>query len=60
MLGEVYKARNARLGREVTIKVLPASFSVGAERLRRFEQEPKATGLLNRPIPPAPSGARTS
>jgi hypothetical protein len=38
-MGEVYRARDPRLGREVAIKVLPASFSIDADRLRRFEQE---------------------
>ena len=48
-MGEVYKARDPRLGREVAIKVLPASFSQDADRLRRFEQEAKAAGVLNHP-----------
>ena len=48
-MGEVYRARDPRLGREVAIKVLPASFSADADRLRRFEQEAKAAGLLNHP-----------
>jgi eukaryotic-like serine/threonine-protein kinase len=48
-MGEVYRARDSRLGREVAIKVLPASFSNDADRLRRFEQEAKAAGLLNHP-----------
>src|SRR5713226_2145653 len=48
-MGEVWKARDARLGREVAIKVLPASFSRDPDRLRRFEQEAKAAGLLNHP-----------
>src|SRR5712692_6434001 len=48
-MGEVWKARDARLGREVAIKVLPASFSADEDRLRRFEQEAKAAGLLNHP-----------
>src|SRR5262249_16686905 len=38
-----------RLGREVAIKVLPASFSSDADRLRRFEQEARAAGVLNHP-----------
>ncbi|HXM79850.1 MAG TPA: serine/threonine-protein kinase, partial [Thermoanaerobaculia bacterium] len=48
-MGEVYRAKDPRLGREVAIKVLPASFSFDPERLRRFEQEARAAGLLNHP-----------
>ena len=48
-MGEVYRARDARLGREVAIKVLPASFAADADRLRRFEQEARAAGALNHP-----------
>src|SRR6266496_584448 len=48
-MGEVYRAKDPRLGREVAIKVLPASFSADEDRLRRFEQEAKAAGLLNHP-----------
>jgi serine/threonine protein kinase/Tol biopolymer transport system component len=48
-MGEVYRARDPRLGREVAIKVLPAFFSGDPDRLRRFEQEARAAGLLNHP-----------
>src|SRR5450830_690243 len=48
-MGEVYRARDSRLAREVAIKVLPASFSADPDRLRRFEHEAKAAGLLNHP-----------
>src|SRR5437016_2466279 len=48
-MGEVYRARDAKLGRDVAIKVLPAAFSADAERLRRFEQEAQAAGALNHP-----------
>jgi Tol biopolymer transport system component len=48
-MGEVYRAKDPRLGREVAIKVLPASFSSDTDRLRRFEQEAKAAGVLNHP-----------
>jgi len=48
-MGEVWRARDPRLGREVAIKVLPASFSQDADRLRRFEQEARAAGVLNHP-----------
>src|SRR5436309_4529152 len=48
-MGEVYRARDPRLSREVAIKVLPASFSNDPDRLRRFEQEARAAGILNHP-----------
>jgi len=48
-MGEVWRARDPRLGRDVAIKVLPASFSADADRLRRFEQEARAAGILNHP-----------
>jgi eukaryotic-like serine/threonine-protein kinase len=48
-MGEVYRARDARLGREVAIKVLPAEFAADPERLRRFEREAKATAGLSHP-----------
>jgi serine/threonine protein kinase len=46
-MGEVWKARDTRLNRDVAIKVLLASFSQDADRLRRFEHEAKAAGVLN-------------
>src|SRR5947209_14831671 len=48
-MGEVYRARDSKLVRDVAIKVLPAAFSADAERLRRFEQEAQAAGALNHP-----------
>jgi serine/threonine protein kinase len=48
-MGEVYKARDPRLGRDVAIKVLPAAFSADPERLTRFEQEARAAAALNHP-----------
>src|SRR5919201_2404984 len=48
-MGEVYRARDTRLGRDVAVKVLPSSFSTDADRLRRFEQEACAAGALNHP-----------
>jgi eukaryotic-like serine/threonine-protein kinase len=48
-MGEVYRARDTRLARDVAIKVLPEGFASDAERLRRFEQEARADGALNHP-----------
>jgi serine/threonine protein kinase/Tol biopolymer transport system component len=48
-MGEVYRARDPRLGRDVAIKVLPAAFSADPDRLRRFEQEAHAAAALNHP-----------
>jgi serine/threonine protein kinase len=48
-MGEVYRARDPRLGRDVAIKVIPAGSAVDSERLRRFEQEARATAALSHP-----------
>ena len=48
-MGEVYRARDSRLGRDVAIKVLPAAVSDAPDRLRRFEQEARAASALNHP-----------
>ena len=48
-MGEVYRARDERLKREVAVKVLPSSFAQDPERLRRFEQEAQTAGGLNHP-----------
>ena len=48
-MGEVYRARDSRLGRDVAIKVLPASSSTDGDRLQRFEQEARAAAALNHP-----------
>jgi len=48
-MGEVYRARDARLGRDVAVKVLPAEFAAHPDRVRRFEQEARAAGALNHP-----------
>src|SRR5262252_5786501 len=48
-MGEVYRARDARLGRTVAIKVLPSSFSTDRDRLQRFIQEARSAAGLNHP-----------
>ena len=48
-MGEVWRARDGKLGREVAIKVLPQQFTADAERLRRFEREAKTLASLNHP-----------
>src|ERR1022692_688383 len=48
-MGEVYRARDAALKRDVAVKVLPEYWSRDPERLRRFEQEAQATAALNYP-----------
>src|SRR5262245_53770937 len=48
-MGEYYRTRYSRLNREVAIKILPAQFVGDSERLRRFEQEARAAGMLNHP-----------
>ena len=48
-MGEVYRALDPRLDREVAIKLIPESFATDASRVRRFEQEARAAGQLNHP-----------
>ena len=48
-MGEVYRARDEKLNRDVAIKVLPSSLSENTDRLHRFEQEAQAAGTLNHP-----------
>ena len=48
-MGEVYRARDQKLGREVALKVMPAAFTTDAERLARFEREARVLASLNHP-----------
>jgi eukaryotic-like serine/threonine-protein kinase len=48
-MGEVYRALDSRLGRDVALKVLPKTFACDADRLHRFEQEARAVAALNHP-----------
>ena len=48
-MGEVYRGRDARLKRDVALKILPAFFAADADRLARFEREAQALAALNHP-----------
>ncbi len=48
-MGEVYRARDGRLGRDVALKVIPARFASDPDRIRRFEREARAAGALSHP-----------
>ena len=48
-MGEVYRATDSRLGRDVAVKVIPGALSTDPERIRRFDQEARAAGALNHP-----------
>src|SRR3982074_1360113 len=48
-MGEVWRARDTRIGRDVAIKILPPAFALDRDRLRRFEQEARSAGTLNHP-----------
>src|SRR5436190_11893799 len=48
-MGEVYRARDAKLGRDVAIKILPKVFTADPDRLARFEREARMLAALNHP-----------
>ncbi len=58
-MGEVYHARDPRLGREVAVKILPEAFSRDPARLARFDREARTLAALNHPrVPGSPMPAR--
>jgi serine/threonine-protein kinase len=48
-MGEVYRATDSKLGRDVALKILPQSFAADADRMARFEREAKVLASLNHP-----------
>jgi eukaryotic-like serine/threonine-protein kinase len=48
-MGEVYRAHDSKLGRDVALKILPAAFQADPDRLARFEREARALASLNHP-----------
>jgi eukaryotic-like serine/threonine-protein kinase len=58
-MGEVYRARDTKLGREVAIKVLPTALASDPERTARFEREAQVLAALNHPHIPTLSGQET-
>jgi serine/threonine protein kinase len=58
-MGEVYRARDTSLNRDVAIKVLPASFATDADRLARFEREAQVLASLNHPTSRTSTASRT-
>ena len=48
-MGEVYRATDERLSRDVAVKVLRPTFSLDTQRMRRFEEEARAAGMINHP-----------
>ena len=59
-MGDVYRARDTRLGRDVALKVLPEAFLADAERIARFEREAKAIASFNHPNSAAIHGLEES
>src|SRR5262245_17169214 len=48
-MGEVYRARDSKLNRDVALKILPAAFTFDSDRLGRFEREARALAAINHP-----------
>jgi eukaryotic-like serine/threonine-protein kinase len=57
-MGEVYRARDTKLGRDVAIKFLPAAFTADPERLARFEREARTLASLNTPTSRRPTASK--
>ena len=58
-MGEVYRARDTRLGRDVAFKILPRAFTADPDRLARFEREARVLASLNHPHIGAIYGSKT-
>jgi len=59
-MGEVYRATDTKLGRDVALKVLPDAFAADPERLARFEREAKVLASLNNLVPYLTGQEKTS
>ncbi len=59
-MGEVYRARDTKLNRDVALKILPEAFALDPDRLARFKREAQVLASLNHPSPPGLALTRSS